>query len=239
MNRLGHCVLGGAAVAAFAFLFSASTVAAGGGSISGTVKLNGPKPAPAPHEVTADKEHCGGKIENESCVVADGGLLKNAVVTLEGVADMPPAPKTVKVRLSNKGCRFDPHVLAVQQGTTLEMSNEDPVFHNVHITKNGETVANNGLPPGGGQVVKKQLKDAGLLDVRCDAGHTWMKAYIVVVPHTYFAVTGADGKFSLAGVPAGKYKLKVWHETLGTLEQDVEVKDGADAAAAFEFTAKT
>lgn len=241
MHRLGYVVGGGAGIAALFILSSilaSPAVAGAGGSLAGKVTFGGPKPTLEPHKVTSDGEHCGATIENESILVGEGGALKNVIITLEGIAAQPAVEKTVVAKLHNKGCKFIPHVQAVQVGTTLEMTSEDSVLHNVHLTLiGGGDVTNQALPPGPG-AVKKRLKEAGIARAKCDAGHGWMRAYVAIVPHPYYAVSADDGKYSIQGVPPGKYKLKAWHETLGTVEKDVEVKEGAEASTGFEFTEK-
>ena len=79
------------------------------------------------------------------------------------------------------------------------------------------------------------LARPGVVHLQCDAGHTWMRAYIVVVENPYFAVSDASGRFALTDVPAGSHKLKTWHEKLGILEQEVTVPAGAEAPIRFEY----
>ena len=121
--------------------------------------------------------------------------------------------KTAKdiVKLDNIGCRFEPHVLAVRTGQTLEIGNSDPVGHNskVDFIKN---VALNPIIPSQGKIPVKPTKAEPIpITVSCSI-HNWMTARVIVQDHPYMAVTDADGKFELKNLPAGKLTIKVWHE---------------------------
>jgi plastocyanin len=123
--------------------------------------------------------------------------------------------------LDNRACRFHPRVRAITLGTPLEIGNADPVLHNTHIWREGVTFLNVALPPGG-EPIRKTVAALGRLDVRCDA-HKFMQASVHVFAHPYFAVTDDAGRFELTKVPPGTYRLRVWHETLGSQEQTVQV----------------
>jgi plastocyanin len=209
----------------------------GGGSIEGDVRLSGKAPRLAPRPITKDHATCGAKAKpSEAVLVGPGGALANVVVTIEGIrrGKKLPAAAASPV-LDQRACDYKPHVQAVAVGSTIAILNSDDILHNIHGYLNGrETLFNIGQPVKG-QRNEKKLEREGVVNLQCDAGHTWMQAYIVVVGHPYFATTGSDGRFSLADVPAGSYKLKAWHEKLGTTESDVKVEPGAAARATFEY----
>ena len=75
-----------------------------------------------------------------------------------------------------------------------------------------------------------------MMKLSCDA-HTWMRAYIGVVNHPYFAVTGSGGTFEIANVPAGSQTIRVWHEQYGQLQKTVLVKPGSASTVDFSFVA--
>ena len=135
----------------------------------------------------------------------------------------------------NTTCRYEPHVQAFVVGTELHVKNEDAVLHNTHIRLPSSDVFNYALPEKG-QVIKKKVTRPGLMKVGCDAGHTWMSAWIAVFEHPYFAVTDKEGRFSLGDVPPGDYTLMYWHEKLGKASHKFTVTAGGaiDASHAYK-----
>jgi len=203
-----------------------------GGTIAGTVTFGGKVPPRATIRVTKNPEVCGTSKPSEDLLVGAGGALRNAVVYLDGIDHGKPAEKTV-VHLGQHGCVYVPHVQATTKGSKVALKSADPIMHNVHGTMTtGRMIFNVGMP-GTGTVIRKKLRKTGIAVITCDAGHTWMKAYIHVFAHPYFAVTGADGRFTLPDVPPGTYDLVVWHEKLGTKKTRVTVTAGATATASF------
>ena len=71
------------------------------------------------------------------------------------------------------------------------------------------------------------IKQPGVIKLRCDAGHTWMSAYVVATDQPYHAVTDANGNFTIEGVPTGNYELEVWHEWLGKHREPITVEEGS------------
>jgi plastocyanin len=191
-------------------------------TVRGQITLRGPAPALEGVTVQRDNAFCGETVPDESLLVdrRTNGIA-TVVVSLEGVMVRKPLPEERRLALENRACRFFPRVKAIQAGSQLEISNADPVLHNTHIRKSGDTFLNVALPPGG-KTIRKPLAAAGRLDVRCDA-HRFMQATIHVFDHPYFAVTDAAGRFELTQVPSGVYRLRVWHETLGMREKSVTV----------------
>lgn len=174
---------------------------------------------------------CGKKpIPDETLVVAKDGGLANVVVSIEGVAGAATKPSTATV--DQIGCRYQPHVQAVSAGSSLVMGNSDALLHNVHAYLGERTVFNAAMPIPNMTLPPKKLDKAGVVNLKCDAGHTWMSAFIVVKPHGFLAVTGADGTFKIEGVPAGSYTAELWHEKLGAKKVPVTVD--ADGKATFD-----
>jgi hypothetical protein len=196
------------------------------GVIAGRI-VYGHGPLAAPRmEVKRDAAVCGKRpVLDESLLVDSKGGLANVVVALAGVkAARPPA----KVVLDQKDCVYAPRVQVAQVGATLVLRNSDPLLHNVHAFRDGRTLFNVAMPVFGMRI-PKQLDQLGVIKVGCDAGHTWMRAWVVVKPHATAAVTARDGSFRIAGVPAGAHQLELWHERLGTRTLAVAVKPGATA----------
>lgn len=207
----------------------------GGGEVRGTVRFVGMFPKSEEFAVTKDATVCGTTKRDEALLVSTTRGVRYVVVTLEGISSgkeiVPPAAPV----LANRGCLFEPRVLALPVGTKLEIRNDDPILHNTHARyESGEELFNIALPIKGLRL-KKELKKPGLVSVTCDAGHTWMKAFLVVTEHPYVAVTDTAGTFALADVPPGTYTLKAWHEVLGTETREVTVRPAAATEVAFEY----
>jgi hypothetical protein len=74
-----------------------------------------------------------------------------------------------------------------------------------------------------------------MVPFKCDV-HKWMHAFVGVLDHPYYAVTGADGAFDLTGLPPGTYTIEAWHETLGAQTQTVTIGEQETGDVAFTFT---
>ncbi len=149
--------------------------------------------------------------------------MANAVVVLKGV---PAEPAPMEGLIDQVNCQFVPHAQVLPVGSTLRVTSSDPVLHNAHgLSEDGSTVFNVAVPfPGVEAPVK--LDEPGVIKLRCDAGHTWMSAYVVTTENAHFALTDADGQFTLENIPAGSYELEIWHEWLGTHSEEVKIKEG-------------
>ncbi|MEO8678779.1 MAG: carboxypeptidase regulatory-like domain-containing protein [Vicinamibacterales bacterium] len=200
----------------------AAPVAAGAqaaGSLSGVVTTSAR--ALAPIRVTIDQKVCGNEMPDEAVAVDAQGHLANVVITLTGVkATGAPADTPV----INEKCRFAPRVQVARPNTKVRTTSKDPMLHTTNAaTAAGKTLFNVALPFPGMDIVKP-IGGAGLLRLTCNI-HPWMRGFIVVTDEMA-AVTGADGRFSLAGVPPGTYELKVWHEVLKAAAQKITVVSG-------------
>ena len=121
--------------------------------------------------------------------------------------------------------KFVPRIQVLSPGTRLEVRNSDPILHTVHAYLGTETLFHLALPVFR-QRVWATLDRPGLIRIDCDVGHTWMRAYILVRADGFATVTGPDGAFHMAGVPAGSFRLRAWHETLGIREASVTIAEG-------------
>jgi plastocyanin len=161
---------------------------------------------------------------------------ENIAVYVEAIPDKKFEPPKDHVVVDQKKMAFIPHVVAVQQGTTVEFLNSDSVGHNVYwpsISGNKKLSHNLGTWPKGD---KKpfQFNDLGAASLLCNV-HPEMSGYVVVVPTPYFAVTDKNGDFEIKNIPAGKYTLKTWSEDGKPTTQAVEV---SAANATVELTVK-
>jgi hypothetical protein len=190
-----------------------------GGTVTGVVTTT--VPALRPLRVTADIKVCGTQLPDEAIAVGAGGGLANAVITLTGVKVKTPYPDP---QVTNEGCRFVPRVQLARAGAPTKTTSKDPLLHTTNAQQDGgRTLFNVGLPVPN-LVVTRPLAGPGLVRLTCNT-HTWMRGFIVVTDEMA-AVSGADGRFQLTGVPPGTYELKVWHEMLKAPPVKVTVTAG-------------
>jgi plastocyanin len=157
---------------------------------------------------------------------------ENIAVYVDAIAGKTFSAPSQHVTVDQKQMKFVPHVVAVQQGTTVEFLNSDPVGHNVYwpsISGNKKLAHNLGTWPKG-QTKAFQFNDLGTAPLLCNV-HPEMSGYVVVVPTPYFAVTDKDGNFVIKDVPAGKYTLKTWSEEGKVVTQAVEVSGASTSVA--------
>jgi Carboxypeptidase regulatory-like domain len=192
----------------------------GGGTIEGKIVYRG-EVATKQIIPTKDTATCGGPREDPMIQVGSDGAVQNAVVYLtevpKGKAWPPPGKKP---ELDNVKCRFEPQVQVIPAGP-LDVVNTDPVLHNTHGYYGKRTAFNLALP-NQGQRIPVELPRAGEVRVDCDA-HGWMEGWIYVVDNPYYAITGADGKFSITDIPPGNYTLVAVQPFTGPLEQQAIV----------------
>jgi len=153
-----------------------------------------------------------------------------AVVHLERVDGRPQvadADGGTRVALVNqRGLQFEPRVQAIQVGQTVKFTNEDNEAHNVHILTPGVPF-NQSMSRG--FTADYRAEKPGLLQIVCDI-HSHMRGYVLVSPTPYYTVCRDDGRFRLADVPDGRYRLKVWHEMGRGTSREIEVVGGAPVA---------
>ncbi len=214
--------------------------AATAGNVAGRVTFAGaaPKAAVIPMESDPNCVQPGATPTDEAVVVGDGAALRNTFVYVkEGLGDLRfPIPSSTPV-LDQKGCLYTPHVLGVQVGQSVEILNSDPTLHNVHAVPTANQEFNTGQPLPGMKHTHRFSTREVMVPFKCDV-HPWMRAYVGVLDHPYFAVTGPDGSFDLKGLPPGTYTIEAWHETLGTQTQTVTIAAKESGNVAFEFTPK-
>jgi hypothetical protein len=210
------------------------------GTVTGQITWGGGAvPALPPLAVTADIPHCTSKgpIPDEKWLInKDNKGVKNVIVWLIDGSD-PKAPKAPPVHPSLKEikdrevvmdqpcCKFEPRVLALRQGQVLVAKNSSPVNHNFNYTLDNKVI------PAGGKLEAELTASDRPLAVSCNI-HPWMKGWIRVFDHPYFAVTDADGKFEIKNAPAGHYNVLIWHEDAGWVVEGgkrgkpIEIKAG-------------
>ncbi len=202
-------------------------------AVKGRVIFEGTPPSAEIVEVKSDIPTCGVLKEIQKVLLGEEQGVANVVIKILGA---PGVPEPKKGTLDQVHCEFVPHVQVVPVGSNLTLTSSDPVLHNSHaFYEDGSTAFNIAVPIPGMEVSQK-LDKPGVIKLRCDAGHTWMGAYIVVIPESHYALTDANGNFSIEGIPPGDYEMEAWHEWLGTQKKKVTIKEGASEAVDFTLT---
>ena len=213
--------------------------AATAGNVAGRITFEGTPPQPGVVRMDSDPNCAqpGVTATDETVVVGDAGALQNVFVYVkDGLGDLRfpiPSPPIV---LDQKDCRYVPHVLGAQVGQSLEIVNSDPTLHNVHAVPATNQEFNTGQPLPGMKHTHQFTTMEVMVPFKCDV-HPWMYAYVGVVAHPFFAVTGADGSFNLEGLPPGTYTIEAWHEALGTQTQTVTIGERETGDITFSFQA--
>ena len=163
------------------------------------------------------------------------GVNGESVVYVDAIAGKTfPAP-TAKPVIDQKGLMFTPHLVVVQQGTTVEFLNSDKVAHNVFWTSvggNKKLTHNLGTWPQGEKRAFK-FDNPGAVPLLCNV-HPEMSGYVVVSPTPYFALTDKAGAYKIENVPDGSYTVTAWHE--GAKNQSKPVAVAGDSKADFTLS---
>jgi len=213
---------------------------ANGGTISGKVSFDGTQPKMATLDVSANpvcaKAHASAPLKSEEVVVNPNGTLKNVFVWVSaGLPDKTWQVPTTPVTIDQNGCQYKPHVIALMAGQNLEIKNSDPTNHNIHPQPTVNQEFNESQAPGTPPIDKTFARQEIMMPVKCNV-HNWMRSYISVVSHPFFAVTGDDGTYTIKGLPPGTYTIEIVHEKYGKQQQQVTV--GAKETKSQDFTVK-
>ena len=190
-------------------------------AIKGTVRFAGGPVEAKKLAVTVDQFVCGKEKDADSLLVSALGGIRNAVVWLDAPPQpVPSANMPMVVQLDQKECVFIPRVIMVPVGGTVEFLNSDRLLHNIHTISRDNLTYNRTQPKG--RTIPLTFARPEIIRITCDL-HSWMRAWVVVMAHPYYAVTNADGAFTLVNVPRGTYRLHIWQETLGVVSREVQV----------------
>jgi hypothetical protein len=217
---------------------TAAPVSADAATLTGLVKLAAAAPAMPTIQMAADpycQSQHSAPAKDEEVVVGPGGELANVFVYVKNAPAGNYAPPSAPAVLDQKGCQYHPHVGGVMVGQALEIKNDDATLHNVHAMPNVNGQFNEGQPVQGMVSTKKFDKpEMQPFRIKCDV-HGWMKSYMAVMPHPFYAVSQMNGTFTIANLPPGNYTIVAWHEKYGTKEQQVTVAAKESKAVSFTF----
>jgi len=201
-----------------------------GGSVGGTITISGSIPKLPARKIGKDPQVCGTAArESQKLIVNKTGGLKNAVVIVEGVKrGKAMAAAAQNAEIDQNKCEYTPHLQVMALNSEISLKNSDPILHNIQFFQ-GDNSLFNIAQPVQGQVTKRKIEKPGTLYVEC-AVHGWMQGNVVVVDNPYYAVTDDNGKFSIADLPPGKYRVKIWHEYAGEVSREVTVSAKTETA---------
>ena len=219
---------------------AAPTTALGGGSVTGHVKFDGAAPTNPPIDMAAEAV-CMGKYTGaplDPVIMVANGMLGNVVVYVKSglPAGQTYAVPNDAVEIDQQGCLYHPRALAIMVGQKLIIKNNDAVLHNIKAVPTKNRPFNISQPTAGMTTTRTFTTAEDDVPIECNV-HGWMHSNIMVLPHPYFAVSGADGAFTIKGLPAGTYEIEARHAKLGTKVMTVTVAGDAAATADFAFSA--
>jgi len=231
-------VVATASLAGRAAAYEAITVT-DGGTLSGTVTIDGAAPPPAKIEVTKDPEVCGKESKekvNPALLVGPGGGIANVVVTVKATKGKKLEVPAEHPVFDQKTCEFHPHVLVFPAGSTIDVKNSDGILHNIHTTATINPSQNQAQPKFK-PVIQLKVEKPETIAIKCDV-HGWMSGYWVATDTPYVAVTDASGTFKIADLPPGDYDVELWQEKLGKVTQKASIKPKEETKVAWKMAAK-
>lgn len=208
-----------------------------GAAVKGIVRFEGKSPTPKPLSMGIDpvcaKQHSSPVTTQEVLLDNKGDLQDVVVFVADGLGDRTFGAPAEPVVIEQKGCLYQPHVLAMRANQTIELVNDDATSHNIHPLPANNREWNKAEPPGS-KIEETFAREEIAIPVKCNV-HPWMRGYIAVFKHPFFAVTSKDGGFDLSNLPPGTYTIKAWHEKLGTVSQTVTVGENETKEISFVF----
>jgi plastocyanin len=210
------------------------------GTVTGKISFSGAAPKFKPLGMDADSV-CAAKhskpVYPETVVANDNGTLRNVLVYVKsGLEGKTFAVPDQPVQLDQDGCMYKPHVVGVQAGQTFKVITSDNTTHNIHPMPKVNREWNLSQPPGADPIVRTFSRPEVSIPVKCNQ-HPWMRAYIHVLSHPFYSVSGSDGTFRLEGLPPGDYEIEAVQEEYGAVTQKVSVGPKETKSVDFAYKA--
>lgn len=209
------------------------------GTVSGQVLFAGPVPEQTVLRLGGWAECASqhtGPVYAGDVLVNDGRLQNTVVYVKEGLGNRVFAVPEEPASIDQEGCVFLPRIAGVQVDQPLRFLNSDPMAHNVHGLPKSSRQWNFSLGVKGSSRTITVSRAEAMIELKCDV-HPWMKAYIGVFDHPYFALSGTDGSFTLKNLPPGEYVIEAWHERFDTRSQKVSLGAKETKDIVFTFAA--
>ena len=206
------------------------------GEIQGRVLLSGDAPEPKKVPITIDQYVCGTEQSPGDLLVSAAREVRNVVVWLENPPPgAPSTPLPASTPMDQKECVFTPRVVIVPAAGTVEFLNSDRLLHNLHSVSKDNAPFNRTQPKG--RTIPIAFAKPEIVRIDCDL-HSWMRGWVVVAPHSFYALTDAQGRFRFDNVPPGPHTLRVWHERLGESSKSVTVAAAGGTPVTIELRAR-
>lgn len=207
----------------------------GTATIKGVVKFTGKAPEMKVPKKRKDAEFCKTKEVKYNAVIADKGKLAETFVRLANDSvkgDYKPPNQHAKI--SQTDCMYTPRIQGVVAGQTIDIVNGDQTLHNVHTYKGAESWFNKPQIKGSDPIGQEMPDEPKMIKFTCDV-HPWMRGFVIVTSHPFFATSGADGSYTIEKVPAGDYIIEAWHPHYGLKTAKVKVEDGKPVTVDFTY----
>ena len=202
----------------FLSLFLCCSMVLNAGTLKGVVSYAGSNKTPKDLKMDSDPV-CGNSHEippkKEDFILDENNNFKNVLVWIEGIkydGKLDSSPGVI----DQVGCMYTPHVNAFTTGQKVLIKNSDKTLHNVNSKSKINESFNSAQPAGVPDIEKTFTSSEDPFYIKCDV-HPWMKAWVLVADHPYFAVTDDNGNYSIENVPPGEYVINFWQEKLSNL----------------------
>jgi hypothetical protein len=224
--------------AAILTVFAVASARPQNGGVSGHVTFDGtpakPRTIDMSQEPSCAKQYAR-PVTAENVITGPGNALENVVVYVAAGAPDEPPPAQPAV-LVQKGCRYEPHILAFQTNQDFQVVNEDQTSHNIHPLPSSNREWNKSQPPGAPPIEDRYARPE-FIPVKCNI-HPWMKGTLAVMKNSHYSITTGDGEFKLPNLAPGNYTITAWHESYGEQTQEVTITGSEMKNINFVFKAK-